>query len=214
MIEAQFRNFFRDELVLVASIKRLVTNSSRGEKDADIIFGIEEVNFNSIMRGLMTAAVQPNTVDVTRPAKTIRALCSNYQIILSKLLQKFDGNIPAIEDTLWSAFTCTRLRKQFQMSRFTEEAGAYWLFMYILNKGINFRSFQRQSLFSLALQEYRLQNGWLIGKYDPYWTQHQMDEVHVYQMCQSWHKPMNPFELRKAVRDLHYKLLGKEIDGM
>lgn len=211
-LQVKTTEVFRNELHTLQTCRSLVRNS-KNRVPHEFYVQLNAVNFDLISIGLKDL-IQQDRDHIAGSRQTMLAWCTNYFIILNKLLQLYQNRDEDLVKTMWHCYTCAKKCNNFSPVEFEEERILYFFYRLIYKKHYKFDNFHKHAIYQLVLNEYRLRNGCLIGKYRFEWKPDERDENFVY----IWAIRQNTIPTRLGagfhIRELHHKALGQEINGM
>lgn len=208
---------FYGELELMVSIRRLIDNSSLPTARKMSAKLIQQTKIELALSG-MRDGLHYNKARFKGPARArmMIRLCENYLMILDTLLDEFEGSTSQVGALLKQSWTSVRKEEHVDMYSFDSKAqtALYLLFKFAWVNNVRFSQLHSQLTAHLALVEYRLRNGWLIGKYNAQWTKalDDSDVVHAWVNKSGMNLVMEAY--RFEIPRIHQATKGQTPTGM
>lgn len=208
---------FYGELELMTSIRRLIDSSSLPTARKMSAKLIQKTKLELTLSG-MRDGLRYNKSKFKGPARARMEiqLCENYFMILDTLLDEMQGSTSQVLAFLKQNWTSVRKEEEVDIYSFesTAQTTLYLLLKFAWVNDIRFSRLHSQLTAHLALIEYRMKNGWLIGKYDGQWTKKESDSelIHNWVGVDGMNLCMPAY--RHNIPQVHARLTGKTITGM
>lgn len=215
------KKIFFGELELMISIRRMIDSSSLSTARKMGAKLIQKSKLDLVRAGMREALRTPKSkFKGPARARVEIQLCENYFMILDTLLDEqanatcgAQTRVLGMLKTAWEATKKSDPDARYTVNTPAEEA-LQSLFEFAWMQDIRFSRLHSQLTAHLALVEYRMKNGWLLGKYDGQWTKKETDSeiVHNWVGVEGMNLCMPAYRLN--IPQVHAHITGKSITGM
>lgn len=213
------QKIFYGEIELMLSIRGMIDASTLDFKRKTLNKTVQRAQLDAMLAGFNE---NNNLAKMKGPARARAeiSLCENYFIILDLLMDDQAGSSMPI-----SMMTLDLLKRAWKIVKKTDPycgetidlnsgRALIGLFQFAYQQDIRFSRLHSQLMAHLALIEYRMKNGWLIGKYDGQWTKTCTDSeiIHKWVGTEGMNLCMPAYRLNVA--QVHNQITGKLCTGM
>ena len=201
---------FGNELEIMRSIRTIIEASSLAAERRANLKATRSIQIEMMIQGMRRPTEKLGKLIGKRRATAEVTMCENYFMILDTLLDENMGSSKAVLARMKNFWSVVRDGTNMHRDQFGSPAAQalFLLYRYCFIENIRFSKLHSQVQAHLALVEYRLRSGWLIGKYNGQWTRLQTDAEVIHKWVNEKGTNLTLEAYRFSIGQVHNEIKG------